>query len=205
MQRLRLTREVFENIVWERGALLRPNLSETRLFSQWCNFVLWLAPESFLIRPSSKKTPKSRNPQCRRLLLLYRIFSLLQHREMKYVEGPAAAKFTDFAKIMWKVCQKGPFAQSVLMAKAALAALMSGLLAQPLLHINFSQSTSRFSMRIAECKDLLALPSLLLVKKLRPSAVVPRPVVVFKCSKKSLRQPSLFSRLFPQNGTKFSN
>ena len=90
------------------------------------------------------------------------------------------------------------------MAKAALAALMSGLLAQPLLHINFYQSTSRFSMRIAECKDLLALPSLLLVKKLRPSAVVPRPVV-FKCSKKSLRQQSLFGRLFPQNGTKFSN
>ena len=52
------------------------------------------------------------------------------------------------------------------MAKAALAtALMSGLLAQPLLHINFSQSTSRFGMRIAECKDLLALPSLLLAKK----------------------------------------
>ena len=166
MQRLGLTREVFENVVvWEREVHFYDPIFRRPDSFQWCNFVLWLAQESFLIRPSSKKTPKSRNPQCRRLLLLYGIFFLLQHREMKYVEGPAAAKFTDFAKIMWKVCQKGPFAQSVVMAKAALAALMSGLLAQPLLHINFSQSTSRFSMRIAECKDLLALPSLLLVKK----------------------------------------
>ena len=166
MQHLGLTREVFENVVWERGALLRPNLSETRLFSvvQLCTLI---SSRKFFDSPIKQENSQKPQPTMSSPSTSLRNFHLVaaQGNEVR-AEGAAAAKFTDFAKIMWKVCQKGPFAQSVLMAKAALAtALMSGLLAQPLLHINFSQSTSRFCMRIAECKDLLALPPLLLEKK----------------------------------------
>ena len=90
------------------------------------------------------------------------------------------------------------------MAKAALAALMSGLLAQPLLHINFSQSTSRFSMRIAECKDLLALPPLLLEKKLRPSGVIQGRQWSLKVVKR-VSAVSIRPSFSPQNGTKIAN